>query len=117
LPVSTCGNKNIEMKGFVFRLIPPRSDFPFTMTEVERATMTEHVAYWMTQMEEGKVLAFGPVNDPAEPYGLGLVLAEDLSAAEALRDDDPVMTSGIGFRTEIAAALQLVTPGGTYLGM
>jgi len=102
------------MPGFVFRLIPPRPSFPMDMSAEERAVMAEHVAYWRTLAATGQALAFGPVNDPAGPYGIGIIVVGDLAAAEALRDVDPAIRSGRGFRTEIAPMLQLVTPDGVH---
>ena len=102
------------MIGFVFRLLPPRPDFAFTMSEDERATMLRHVAYWAGLAQEGKAVAFGPVNDPNGPYGIGVVLAEDLTAAEAIRDADPAQASEHGFRTEISPMLSLVTRDGRF---
>jgi uncharacterized protein YciI len=100
--------------GFVFRLIPPRHDFAFTMSEGERETMMAHIGYWSSLAEQGKALAFGPVNDPRGPYGIGVVLAANDAEAAALRDGDPAMFSPHGFRTEIAPMLRLVTPDGSY---
>ncbi len=102
------------MMGFVFRLVPPRPDFPFTMSDDERSTMLEHVAYWSGLTDRGAVLAFGPVNDPNGPYGIGIILAKDLDAAEELRDGDPALASPHGFHTEIAPMLRLVTPSGSF---
>jgi len=42
------------------------------------------------------------------------VLAEDLAAAESVRDGDPVMSSSHGFVTEIIPMARLVTPAGTF---
>ena len=63
------------------------------MTDAERAVMDEHARYWSALAAEGKVLAFGPVADPEGPYGIAIVLAEDLEAAEVLRNADPVMAA------------------------
>lgn len=104
------------MKGFVFRLIPPRPDFATTMSDVERAMMTAHLEYWGELLEQGRVAAFGPVADPSGGYGLGVVFAEDLAEAEAIRDKDPTMAPGSGFRTEIAPMYRLITPAGAYDG-
>jgi len=104
------------MKGFVFRLIPPRPDFAFTMNDDESATMTSHVGYWSGLAAQGKALAFGPVNDPNGAYGIGIVLAENDAEALALRDSDPALLSSRGFRTEIAPMLSLVTPAGRFDG-
>jgi len=84
------------------------------MSADERATMIEHVGYWSTLTEQGRVLAFGPVGDPGGAYGIGIVLAESQTEAEALRDHDPAIRSPYGFTTEIAPMLRLVTPTETY---
>jgi uncharacterized protein len=102
------------MRGFVFRLIPPRADFAFTMAEDERATMLRHVAYWSNLAAEGTAIAFGPVNDPEGPHGIGIVLVEDMAAAERVRDGDPAQASSHGFRTEISPMLSLVTASGRF---
>jgi uncharacterized protein YciI len=104
------------MKGFVFRLIPPRSDFAFTMTEDEQATMRHHVAYWSNLAADGTAIAFGPVGDPEGPYGIGIILVEDMSAAERVRDLDPAHVSSHGFRTEISPMFSLVTAAGRFDG-
>ena len=104
------------MPAYVYRLIAPRPTFATDMTEAEHATLTEHGRYWSKLMKDGKALAFGPVNDPAGSYGLGILLAEDLAQAQALRDADPAVTSDHGLRAEIAPMLRLVTPGGVYEG-
>ena len=98
------------MKGFVFHLIPPRTDFAFTMNDEERSTMGVHFGYWSGFAEQGKALAFGPVDDPSGAYGIGIVLAEDETEAMALRDADPAVLSSHGFHGEIVPMLSLVTP-------
>jgi uncharacterized protein YndB with AHSA1/START domain len=103
-----------RLMGFVFRLIPPRPDFASTMSDEERTTMIEHFGYWSGLVQQGKALAFGPVDDPDGRYGIGIVLAENVGAAEALRDGDPVLISRHGFRTEIAPMSALVTPSGRF---
>jgi uncharacterized protein len=102
------------MKGFVLRLLPPRPDFAFTMTEDERAAMAEHARYWSGLAAQGQVLAFGPVADPDGPYGIAIVLAGDPGTAEAMRDGDPILSFAEGFRSELAPMLALVTPDGRY---
>jgi hypothetical protein len=84
------------------------------MSADERTTMLDHVGYWAGLAQQGSVLAFGPVNDPAGPYGIGIVLAESQSEAEQIRDNDPAIMSPYGFSTEIAPMLRLVTPSGRY---
>ena len=104
----------VIVMGFLFRLIPPRPSFPLDMSSGERATMVEHGEYWSSLAEQGLVLAFGPVGDPRGAYGIGIVLAEGRTEAEALRDRDPAIKSPYGFTTEIAPMLRLVTPDRTY---
>jgi YCII-related domain len=86
------------------------------MTPAERATMDEHAHYWSDLATQGRALAFGPVADPQGPYGIAIVLAEDVAAAEAIRDRDPALTSPHGFRSELSPMLALVTPEGRYDG-
>ena len=102
------------MQPFLFKLVPPRPSFAMTMTDDERAVMLDHVAYWSRLAETGTALAFGPVADPAGGYGIGVIVADDRTTAEQLRDDDPAMRSGRGFHTQILAMPQLVTPTATY---
>ncbi len=80
----------------------------------ERATMMERIAYWSALAEEGKVSAFGPVDDPSGAYGIEIVLVGSLSEAEELQDHDPAIESSYGFSTEIAPMRHLVTPAETY---
>jgi len=100
--------------GFLFRLLPPRADFAFTMTDDERATMLAHLGYWSHLVEKGEAVAFGPVADPEGPYGIGIVLTTDVRAAQRLRDGDPAMTSPHGFSTEITTMASLITPDGRF---
>jgi uncharacterized protein len=102
------------MRGYVFRLIPPRPSFAFDMSDEERATMMEHVAYWAALTEQGRALAYGPVDDAAGAYGIGIVLAEDDDEMAALRDGDPAVRSAYGLRAEVSPMLRLVTPEQTY---
>lgn len=102
------------MKGFVFRLVPPRPDFPATMSDGERAVMLEHMGYWSKLVDQGSALVFGPVDDPAGVYGIGIVLADDLSSAEALRDGDPAMRSPYGFTTAITPMSAVVAAQGRF---
>jgi uncharacterized protein YciI len=59
------------------------------MTDEERAIMMKHVAYWTDIMNQGKVLAFGPVLDPSEVYGLGIISVGSEQEVEDLIANDP----------------------------
>lgn len=76
--------------------------------------MVAHGAYWSALTDQGTALAFGPVNDPEGPFGIGIILAENLKEAEEVRDADPALSSPHGFRTEIMPMLSLVTPNARY---
>ena len=94
---------------FFCRLIPPRPDFASTMSAEERAVMLAHVGYWKDQLAQGKAIVFGPVADPDGDWGAGIVRAPDRAGVEALRDSDPAILFGRGFRYEILPFVQLVT--------
>jgi uncharacterized protein YciI len=79
----------MDKKYFVLHLLPLRPDFAQTMTDDERATMMKHVAYWTEIMNQGKVLAFGPVIDPKAVYGLGIVEVDNEQEVEEFIANDP----------------------------
>jgi uncharacterized protein YciI len=80
---------------FVYKLIPPRKSFFADATDSERAIMQRHIEYWSGLMQQGFVLAFGPVADSSGSWGLGLVYADDADAVRALGHADPAVTSGL----------------------
>jgi uncharacterized protein len=79
----------MDKKYFVLHLLPCRPDFAFTMTDVEKSIMEQHVSYWREQMQYGKVLVFGPVLDPKGPYGLGIVAVELEEEVVSFIENDP----------------------------
>jgi uncharacterized protein YndB with AHSA1/START domain len=93
---------------FLFRLLPPRASFIEDMTADERRLMMEHGQYWRGKLAESKVIAFGPVADPAGSWGVGILRVSSLSEAESLMAADPVIRAGQGFRTEILPMPQAV---------
>ena len=74
---------------FFLKLIPCRPTFAMDMTDEERAVMMEHVAYWKAWMAEGRVVVFGPAMDPAGPYGMGVVQAQDEAEIQNFVANDP----------------------------
>ncbi|MFT3935877.1 MAG: YciI family protein [Chitinophagaceae bacterium] len=82
----------MDKKYFVLHLLPMRPDFAQTMTSDERAIMMQHVAYWTGFLNKGVVLVFGPVIDPAEVYGLGIVAVDDEQEVKDLIANDPAAT-------------------------
>jgi hypothetical protein len=72
----------VRVPAFVYRLIAPR---PHCRSTCRTGTSHagRHGRYWKQLMEDGNAVAFGPVNDPAGSYGLGLLIADDLAEAQA----------------------------------
>lgn len=79
----------MDKKYFVLHLLPSRPDFAQTMTEQERSVMLKHVAYWTEIMNQGKVLAFGPVLDPNGIYGLGIISVDNEQEVKDFISNDP----------------------------
>jgi hypothetical protein len=94
------------MAFFHCRLIGPRPDFAFTMTDDERAVMGRHADYLRSLGE--KALVFGPVLDPAGPWGLGVFEVEDEGELRRMLDADPAVSSGRGFRHDILPMMAAV---------
>lgn len=79
----------MEKQFYAVYLNPSRPDFAMTMTDDEKAIMTEHVAYWTEILKQGKVYAFGPVMDPKEIYGLGIVAVDNEQELKDIIENDP----------------------------
>ena len=71
------------------------------MTADEGALMRAHAGHWQAWMAKGHVVAFGMVLDPAAAFGIGLVEFDDLAAARAATDADPVIQANRGFHYDI----------------
>ena len=84
---------------YAFRLLAPRPTFVQDMTDEERATMAEHAEYWKGLLAEGVAVVFGPVLDPAGPYGLAVVEASGPDEVQRIIAADPAVRSGM--RTEV----------------
>ena len=94
---------------FLYRLQPPRPTFAQDMSPAEADVMQRHVAYWQDLLNRDVALAFGPVLDPEDPWGLGLLDLEDEQAARAIGASDPAVESGTC--TYEVVPMQLVRPG------
>ena len=79
---------------FLYRMLPPRPSFPHDKTPEEDEVMGRHVAYWQDLLERGVAIAFGPVLDPADPWGLGLLDLDDEAAAREIGESDPAVSAG-----------------------
>jgi hypothetical protein len=88
------------MPDFFFKLHPPRASFPGDITAEEQAVIAEHVAYWEAELGRS-VLTFGPVMAPDGVFGMGVVSLPDEAAAQSCAAQDPVISSGRGFRYDV----------------
>lgn len=77
---------------FFLKLVPCRPTFAQDMTDSERTIMQQHAAYLTGRMNEGKVIVFGPVMDPAGAYGMAIVAAESEEEAREITANDPAST-------------------------
>jgi hypothetical protein len=89
------------VKTFFCKLTPPRATFVQDMTGEEGALMQQHAVYWRELMEEGRVVTFGVVADPAGVFGIGVVEVADEAEVRHLTDGDPVIGSGRGFSYDV----------------
>jgi hypothetical protein len=92
----------------LIRLIPPRPSFLADMTQEEAAIMQAHVGYWTEKLHEGKAIVFGPVADPAGPWGLGVIRVTSEDQLREFEANDPAIASNRGFRYEVLPMLQAV---------
>jgi uncharacterized protein YciI len=65
------------------------------MSADERALMQQHVVYFRGLFEQGKVLIFGPVLDPADNFGMAVLEVGDMAEAELLLAQDPTAIAGL----------------------
>lgn len=74
---------------FFVRIHPARSGFIDSMTPAEGAKMDEHLAYWKSKMAEHALILAGPVPIKTGTFGILILRAADLNAAEELMRNDP----------------------------
>jgi len=77
------------MPHYFLKLNPSRPTFAQDMNTEEKAIMMQHVAYWSELMNKGLVVVFGPVMDPKEVYGVGVVEVETEQQLNELIKNDP----------------------------
>lgn len=84
------------MKYYLCKYIPPRDDFLATMSAEEHAWMQQHAAYLDDLLDQGVIVAHGPVMDPAGGYGVSLYQIADDADIAAYTSQDPVVRNGAG---------------------
>ena len=81
------------MPVFVLRLKAPRPRFAQTLTDAERQIMARHGAHWRPYLEQGDIVAFGPVLTDEDSYGLAVLETDDEQALRKFAAEDPVVTT------------------------
>lgn len=84
------------MKAYLCKFIPPRADFLTTMTSDEARWMKEHGAFLDDLIDEGVVVAHGPVMDPKGGYGVSLFRIADDQDIDTITSRDPIVKNGAG---------------------
>jgi uncharacterized protein len=76
---------------FFLRLNPVRPDFVTTMTDEEKGIMQRHAGYWREFQLQGKLVVYGPVMDPAGPFGMGVAEVESEEELKRFIAGDPAL--------------------------
>jgi len=84
----------LEDQFYFMRFVAHRNTFAQDMTPDERATMGQHVAFWTEHGRDGNALMFGPVIDPQESWGFGVLRARSETEALTLSEKDPANALG-----------------------
>lgn len=84
------------MKYFLCKYVPPRPDFLATMSAAEQAWMQQHGAYLNRLLEQGVIVAHGPVIDATGGYGVSLYRIGDDDDITAFTSADPIVKNGVG---------------------
>lgn len=98
------------MNYYYYRLNAPRPTFANDMTPEEARLMETHANYWRGLMEEGKALVVGPVFDPKETFGIGIVQLPEEENPLLLGQNDPAITANVGFTFEIHTMPRIMLP-------
>ncbi|AMP15755.1 YCII-related domain protein [Collimonas pratensis] len=66
------------------------------MSADEQKWMKQHGAYLNELLDQGLIVAHGPVMDPAGGYGVSLFQIADGQEISALTSADPIIKNGVG---------------------
>lgn len=84
------------MKFYLCKYIPPRDDFISTMSAQEAGWMKQHGEFLDDLLAQGKIVAHGPVLDPAGGYGVSLYQIADAESIDDFTSQDPIVKNGAG---------------------
>ena len=96
---------------FVCKLVLPRATFMQDTSKREGEAIAAHAGYWSQLTETRQAVLFGPVGDPAGPWGLGILHVADEAEASRIAQEDPAVLAGLGIRQEVYPMLQTVVAG------
>jgi uncharacterized protein len=80
---------------YFLKLIPPRSTFPYDITEAEKRLMEEHSRYCEVQFAAGKLLLYGPVMASVGAFGLAVLEVDTEEEARKFGEGDPSVKAGL----------------------
>ena len=84
------------MKYYLCKYIPPRADFLATLSPDEQEWMRQHGIFLNERLDQGLIVAHGPVMDPSGGYGVSLYQIPDDQDIAALTAEDPIIKNGLG---------------------
>ncbi len=84
------------MKYYLCKFIPPRANFLATMSADELEWMKQHGVYMNNLLDQGLIVAHGPVIDDGQGYGVSLYQIPDDQDIAALTSEDPIVKNGVG---------------------
>lgn len=85
----------MNKKHFFFKLIPPRTTFPYDMTDGEKLLMKQHSDYCQQQFDCGRLLLYGPVLASEGAFGVGILEVADEAEARQFAENDPSVRAGL----------------------
>jgi uncharacterized protein YciI len=80
---------------YFFRLIPPRSTFPYDITPAEQRLMDEHGRYFQEHFAAGKLLIYGPVLAAGGAFGLAVLEVDSEADVAHFGENDPSVKGGL----------------------
>ena len=80
---------------FFFKLIPPRSTFPYDITEAETRLMEEHARYFDQQFAAGRLVLYGPVMARGGAFGLAVLEVDTEEDVRRFGEEDPSVRAGL----------------------
>lgn len=84
------------MKYYLCKFVPRRANFLATMSADEKAWMQQHGLYLDRLLNQGLVVAHGPVIDDIGGYGVSLYRIPDEENIAELTSADPIVKNGVG---------------------